>query len=267
MSIIQSITTAISDIKACIDRFYLPFMLGWQDIRQRYRRSSLGPFWITISMGVMIGVMGVVFGQVLNAPMGDYLPFLATGIILWTCFSSCLMEGSSSFIDAAGMIRQLNLPLSLYPVRVIWRNLVIFAHNIVILPVVFLVLGKPLTWNIVWLLPGALLFVLNIFWISLFLGTLCTRYRDMPPIVNSLLQVFFYITPVIWMPNALNPRSANLLVEPNPIYHLVQLIRAPILGDAPTRLNWQVSFAFFVFGILFALWFFGKYKKRIAYWL
>lgn len=264
---ISEVCVAIADLKRSRQKLYLALMLGWQDIRQRYRRSKLGPFWLTISMGVMIGMIGIVFGQVLSTPMQEYLPFLATGIILWTCFSTGVMEGSTAFIDAQGMIRQLDLPLSLYPIRVLWRNVVICAHNVIILPLVFIVVGRGITLDIFWLIPGFVLFLWNMLWVSLLLGTFCTRFRDMPQIVSSLMQVFFYVTPIIWMPNALNPRSANLLVEPNPVYHLLQIVRAPILGQAPTSMNWIVSIGVALLGSLFALWFFGKYKKRIAYWL
>lgn len=263
----NEIEIAVVDLKRSQEKLYLAFMLGWQDIRQRYRRSKLGPFWLTISMGVMIGMIGIVFGQVLSSPMKEYLPFLATGIILWTCFSTSVMEGSNSFIDAQGMIRQLDLPLSLYPIRVLWRNIVICMHNIIILPLVFLVVGKGITWDIFWLIPGFVVFVWNMLWVSLLLGTFCTRFRDMPQIVNSLMQVFFYVTPIIWMPGALSARSANLLVDPNPVYHLLQLVRAPILGSSPTLLNWAVSVVMAILGSCLTLWFFGKYKKRIAYWL
>ena len=264
---INEICVAIADLKRSRQKLYLALMLGWQDIRQRYRRSKLGPFWLTISMGVMIGMIGIVFGQVLSTPMQEYLPFLATGIILWTCFSTGVMEGSTAFIDAQGMIRQLDLPLSLYPIRVLWRNVVICAHNVIILPLVFLVVGRGITWDVLWIIPGFILFLWNMLWVSLLLGTFCTRFRDMPQIVNSLMQVFFYVTPIIWMPNVLGPRSANLLVEPNPVYHLLQIVRLPILGQAPTSMNWIVSIAVAFIGTLVALWFFGKYKKRIAYWL
>lgn len=263
----NDIGIAVADLKRSREKIYLALMLGWQDIKQRYRRSKLGPFWLTISMGVMIGMIGIVFGQVLNSPMKEYLPFLATGIILWTCFSTGVMEGSTSFIDAQGMIRQLDLPLSLYPIRVLWRNIVICGHNIIMLPLVFLIVGKEITWNIFWVIPGFLLFSWNMLWISLLLGTFCTRFRDMPQIVNSLIQVFFYVTPIIWMPGALSARSANLLVEPNPVYHLLQVVRAPILGSSPTVINWLVSVVIALIGSAIALWFFGKYKKRIAYWL
>lgn len=263
----NEIVIAVTDLNRSREKLYLALMLGWQDIRQRYRRSKLGPFWLTISMGVMIGMIGIVFGQVLESPMTEYLPFLATGIILWSCFSTSVMEGSTSFIDAQGMIRQLDLPLSLYPIRVIWRNIVICGHNIIILPLVFLAVGRGLTLDIFWLIPGVIVFCWNMLWVSLLLATFCTRFRDMPQIVNSLIQVFFYVTPIIWMPGALSGRSASLLVDPNPIYHLIQLVRAPILGSSPTVLNWVISIAMAVFGSCIALWFFGKYKKRIAYWL
>lgn len=264
---INEVVIAIKDLTRCCEKLDLALMLGWQDIRQRYRRSTLGPFWLTISMGVMIAIIGIVFGQVLNTPMDEYLPFLATGIILWTYISTAVMESSSAFVEAQGMIRQLDLPLSLYPIRVLWRNIVICGHNILILPLVFLVLGRGITWNIYWVIPGALVFCWNMFWISLLLGTFCTRFRDMPQIVNSVLQVFFYVTPIIWMPNVLNARSASLLVEPNPVYHLLELVRAPLLGTSPTAMNWIVSISMAFLGSLISLWFFGKYKKRIAYWL
>lgn len=261
------VDVAIRDLQRSCEKIYLALMLGWQDIRQRYRRSKLGPFWLTISMGVMIGIIGIVFGQVLSSPMHEYLPFLATGIIIWTCFSTAVMEGSTAFIDAQGMIRQLNLPLSLYPIRVLWRNIVICGHNIIILPIVFLAVGKGISWSIFLLIPGFVVFIWNMMWISLLLGTFCTRFRDMPQIVNSLIQVFFYVTPIIWMPNALSVRSASLLVDPNPVYHIIQIVRLPILGEVPTLLDWTVSIGVAILGSVVALVFFGKYKKRIAYWL
>lgn len=258
---------ALEDLVVSVSRLHLALMLGWQDIKQRYRRSKLGPFWLTISMGIMIGTIGIVFGQVFKTPMHEYLPFLATGIILWTFFSAGIMEGSSAFIEGAGMIRQLNLPLLLYPMRVLWRNLIVLFHNVAILPVLFLLLGKGVNWHIALLVPGFLIFLLNVTWMSLMLALLSTRYRDMPQIINSVLQVMFYITPVIWVPNSLNPRSASLLMEPNPLYHLLQIVRGPILGQIPTFSNWMVSITLAVVGLLTSLIIFGKYRKRIAYWL
>lgn len=261
------LNVALIDFFQAVKKNHLALMLGWQDIKQRYRRSKLGPFWITISMAVMIGMIGIVFGQVLNMPMQEYLPYLATGMILWTFFSTSVTEGSNSFIDSQGMIRQLCIPLSIYPMRVLWRNVIICVHNAIILPFVFVAVGRGVNVEILWLIPGFLIFAINAYWISLFLSVFCTRFRDMPQIISSLLQVFFYVTPVIWMPNALTPRSANMLVDTNPVFHLMQLVRSPLLGSAPSVLNFCVGISMAIFGCFFAFLIFGKYKKRIAYWL
>ena len=264
---IEKILVALIDLMGAISKIHLPLMLGWQDIKQRYRRSKLGPFWLTISMGVMITMIGIIFGQALQVPMNDYLPFVASGIIFWNFISSGINEGSISFINSAGMIRQLALPLTTYPLRVLWRNIVVLAHNIAILPLVLVVVGRAINVNILWIIPGFMLLVINIFWISIFSGICCTRFRDLPPIIGSLLQVFFYLTPIIWMPDSVNGRVSAWIVSTNPVFHLLELVRAPILGYCPSLVSWMVVLCLAIFGLIITLIFFGKYKKRIAYWI
>lgn len=264
---IEKILLALIDLIGAINKIHLPLMLGWQDIKQRYRRSKLGPFWLTISMGIMITMIGIIFGQALKVPMYEYLPFVASGVIFWSFISSGINEGSSSFIHSAGMIRQLALPLSIYPIRVLWRNIVVLAHNFIILPLVLIVVGRTVNLNILWIVPGFLILVINVFWMSVFLGVCCTRFRDLPPIVASLVQVLFYLTPILWMPDAVNSRVSTWIVNTNPAFHLLELVRAPILGNCPSLLSWGVALGFAVIGTFITLIFFGTYKKRIAYWI
>lgn len=261
------ILIALIDIISTSRQVHLALMLGWQDIKQRYRRSKLGPFWLTISMGVMIAMIGLIFGQALSAPLQKYLPFVATGIIFWTFVSTSINESCSAFINSAGMIRQLALPMSLYTVRIIWRNIVILIHNIILLPIVFLIAGNAPSLDILFLIPGITILLINIFGISIVLGICCTRFRDLPPIIMSLTQVFFYITPIIWMPDSLSPRSSALIVDVNPVYHLLELVRAPLLGQVPSLNSWTIGFICGILGTIFALIFLGMYKKRIAYWI
>jgi lipopolysaccharide transport system permease protein len=242
-------------------------MLGWQDVRQRYRRSALGPFWLTISMGVMIGTIGLVFGQIFESSMSEFLPFLAAGMILWAFILSVLTEGCTGFISAEGIIKQLPLPLFVHIMRMIWRNVLILAHNIVILPVVFLVMGKAPSAIALLSIPGFVLVVINVTWAALILAVLCARYRDLPQIVNSVLQVIFYLTPILWMPKLLPQRAGLYLLDLNPFFHLLEIIRGPLLGEAPTATNWIVSIAVAVVGWVAALLLYGRFKSRIAYWL
>jgi ABC-type polysaccharide/polyol phosphate export permease len=263
----SSLKIALCDITAAIKRYSLIGMLGWQDVRQRYRRSALGPFWLTISMGVMIGTIGVVFGQIFNTPEAEFLPFLAIGMILWAFISTSVTEGCVGFISAEGVIKQLPLPLFLHILRMIWRNSIICAHNVIILPIVYLVLSKSVSFVALLSIPGLLLLTINLIWVSLILAIVCARYRDLPQIINSILQVVFYVTPIMWMPGSLPKRTGGYLLDFNPVFHLLEIVRAPLMGQLPTAANWEVSAIIALVGWSIALVIYGSYKKRIAYWL
>jgi ABC-type polysaccharide/polyol phosphate export permease len=263
----RSTASAVLDIVAAIKRIPLVGVLGWQDVRARYRRSALGPFWITLSMGVMIGTIGIVFGQIFNSPMQEFLPFLTIGMIFWTFIASVITEGATGFISAEGIIKQLPIPLFVHIMRMMWRNLLILLHNLVIFPIVLLIVGKPLGWVALLSIPGLLLDLLNLGWIVLILAIVCARYRDLPQMVASVLQVIFYLTPIMWMPSLLPSRAGAYLLDLNPVFHMLEIARAPLLGHLPSTMNWVVAAAMAVLGWGLALLIFGRYKRRIAYWL
>ena len=263
----SSVSIAIADIFAAIERYNLVGMLGWQDVVQRYRRSTLGPFWLTISMGVMIGTIGIVFSQIFKASLDEFLPFLALGIILWNFSLSLITDGCNGFIAAEGIIKQLPIPLFVHILRLAWRNVLILGHNLIIFPLVLVAVGKPLEWVALISVLGFALLLINLVWIALFLSVFCARYRDMPQIVGSVLQVFFYLTPIMWMPAMLPERASVFLLDLNPFYHFLEIVRAPLLGQLPSVLNWSVSLGLGVLGWIVVLAFYGRYKCRIAYWL
>ena len=256
------------DILSAARRADLAGTLGWQDVKQRYRRSKLGPFWLTISMGVLIGTLGLVFGGIFNIPMKEFLPFLAIGFMLWAYISTVINEGCTAFISADALIKQLPLPMFLHVLRVIWRNQIILAHNAVIIPLVFLAFLKPLEWVAFLSIIGLALNTLTLAWIALLAGVVCTRYRDLSQIVTSVLQIAFYVTPIVWMPSQLiGTRRGFIFLDANPLYHMIEIVRAPLLGSMPTMTNWLVSIAMAVFGWIFTLVIYGRYKNRISYWL
>ena len=255
------------DIYAAFKNYELAGVLGWQDIRQRYRRSSLGPFWLTISMAVLIGALGLIFGNLFNVPTHDFLPFLTLGLILWTLISTILNEGCTGFVMAEAMIKQISLPLFIHILRILWRNLIIFAHNMVVYPLILLFFWMPPQLTALWSVAGLVLLMLNLSWMSLLLGIFCSRFRDVPQIISNLLQVFFYVTPIIWMPQLLPKRASIFLLDANPFFHLIQIVRAPLLGIAPSALNWQFSILLALVGWLGTVLFYGRFRSRIAYWL
>lgn len=258
----------LQDIIFGMKHLELAGTLGWQDVKQRYRRSILGPFWLTISMGVLIGTLGLVFGGIFNTSMGEFLPFLAIGYMIWAYISTVINEGCTAFSSADAIIKQLPLPMSLHVLRVVWRNNIIFAHNAVIIPLVFLAFLRPLSWISLLALIGMILNTLVLTWIAMLAGVICTRYRDLPQIIASALQIAFYITPIVWMPSQLmGTRRGFLLLEMNPFHHMIEIVRAPLLGYVPSVFSWLVVIGLAVFGWLFTLLIYGKYRDRISYWL
>lgn len=258
---------AVSDVFMALHRIHLALTFGWLDVKQRYRRSMVGPFWLTISMSVMIGTIGLVFGQIFKSPMNDYLPYLTVGMVLWSLVVSCLTEGCLAFIQAEGIIKQIQVPFFSHVMRVLIRNLIVFLHNIVILPMVFYFVGRSLSWQSMVAVIGLFVLVLNLSWMSLLLGLLSARFRDLPQIINSAIQVIFYLTPIIWLPSLLPERAGFYLLSLNPMYHLFEIVRAPLLGQLPSSLNWMATSLMAVVGWVFTLFVFGRFRNRIAYWL
>ena len=255
---------ALQDVVEGACAFRLWGMLGWQDIRQRYRRSTLGPFWLTISMGALVGGLGVLYAGLFRMDVADYLPFVAAGLIIWGLLSGLITEGCAAFIGAEGIIKQVNLPLSVHVYRVVWRNLIVFAHNVAIYVAAAVIFSIQPGWTGLLVLPGLALLCLNGVWMGLLLGLVSARFRDVPQIVASVVQVAFFLTPIIWKPELLPDRA--FVLDLNPFFHLVELVRAPSLGQAPGLVSWLAAAGITLGGWLVTLLMYRRYRWRIAYW-
>lgn len=253
--------------KLSIHCWNLVLYLGWSDIKLRYRRSVLGPWWLTISMAINIGIIGLIFGKIFNISLDYYLPYVAIGIVLWNFIVSCITEGCLSFISADAIIKQLPIPLKTHILRVFWRNIVILGHSLLILPFIAIFTQSSLNWNLLYLMPGLIIFLINILWAITLLSILCTRYRDLPQITSSILQVFFYVTPIMWMPQLLESKKYVAILEVNPLFHLFQIVRNPLLGESVPQKSWAISISLALVGLIVSQFLYLRYKKRIAFWL
>lgn len=256
---------ALADLGEGIALWRLATTLGWLDIRLRYRGSMLGPFWLTISTGVMVGALGFLYSRLFNMDLAEYLPFLALSQVLWAFLATMVSEACSTFIDMSGLIRSVRMPLFVFAIRVVVRNLLVFAHNVVVIVVVFAVFQIWPGWGALLVVPGVLLWAMNALALTLLLGGLCARFRDVTPIVNSLMQIFFFMTPVIWKPAQLG--DFQIYLPFNPLYDLLEILRAPLLGDPVFLATWIGAFAFS--GILVGItWiFFIRARSRVAFWI
>jgi lipopolysaccharide transport system permease protein len=253
------------DLKESVASWRLWTLLGWLEVRQRYARSRLGPFWLTISMGVMIASIGVVYGTLFGQKMSEYLPFLAVSLVMWGSFSQIVIEGSSAYINSSAYIRQTSTPKLIYMLQVVWRNLVILAHNFLIVILLLAIFGVKSWATLPVFIPALILYMVNALWIAMVAGLLSARFRDLPQIIGAFMQIAFYVTPIIFRPNSLSRFS--FVVEFNPLAYMIDLVREPLVGQVPSALTWAVTGSMAVFGWFLALALTGRYLKRLAYWI
>jgi ABC-type polysaccharide/polyol phosphate export permease len=261
-----AVTDTIS--REFIDGFRFPQiwgMLGWDDIRQRYRRSVLGPFWITLSMGVFIMLLGVIYARLFKMDVATYLPYLSAGFIGWGFISQSTNEACRAFQEGERILKQIKLPYGVYVLRVLWRNVIIFLHTIIIFVPVAIIFNVQPTWYTFLALPGLVLIYINQVWVSLLLAIVCSRYRDITPIVATIVQIMMFVTPIMWVRESLG--ESAWIADINPVHHLLELIRAPLLGYPPAMLSWLVAITTAVVGTGLALALLVRASRRLVFWV
>lgn len=261
----QHFRNALSDILNGFKDSQLWLSMGFRDILMRYRRAILGPFWLTLSMAVLIVSLGLLYGTIFDQPLEDYLPYVAAGFVVWNLISQLINDGAVSFINSGHLLSQLPAPLSIYVYRDVWRNFLIFIHNIWIFIITALIFQLSPGWALLAVLPGLALLLLNGIWLGLLLGLVSARFRDVPQVIASLVQVGFFLTPIIWKPEMLPDRA--LVLELNLFYHLIEIVRAPMLGLIPSASTYLSVFAFTVLGWGVTILFYTVYRWRISYWV
>lgn len=281
---------AFSDLVTGVSQRELWSHLGWQDIKQRYRRSVLGPLWITLSMGITAVGLGLLYSQLFGATIGTFLPYITTGFIVWNFILGCLTEGTDTFISNEGLIKHLPAPLTVYALRTVWRQMLMFAHNLIVYFVIIAIFWSDLTkvnyqtteggqpqpgldLSALLALPGFILIAINAGWVVLLFGIASTRFRDIPQVITSISSLLFFMTPIVWSPDVLYRRfhgessGLELVYELNPFYHFVQVVRAPLIGNVHSPASWLVVAGFAVFGWIGALLVMRKYRSRVSYWV
>ena len=261
---------AVQDLRESLRLWPLVWTLSLFDIRLRYRGSLLGPFWLTLSTAVMIGAIGFVYSRLFHQDVAAYLPFLAISLVLWNFINVITAEGATCFSTSADMIRAQRMAHTVHPARVVVRNLLVLAHNLAVIVVVFLIYPSHLTWSVLSEVPALALWVLDAFAAALLLGMVGARYRDVPPIVASIMQIAFYITPIMWSPAMLVHRGLGLsvaLIDMNPFFGLLQIVRGPLLGLPVDVSAWINALCASAVLVVAAFLLFVRARPRIPYWV
>ncbi len=259
------ITNTWADFVAGARAWRLWTKFGWHDMVARYRRSWIGPLWLVLSATIFIGALSFVYSTLFRMNLTTYVPFVAVGVVIWGFISAVVIESVNTFVEAETYIRQVRVNLFVYVLRVIWRNVLVFAHQFAVVLVVLVFFSKLELRMLPLAALGMLLLFLQAFWVTPLLGLLGTRFRDLQPIITNLLQVFFFVTPVIWFPSLLGTR--RWIADLNPLDSLIAVVREPLLGNVPTAANYAIVLAMTAAGVALTMLFYGRFRARVVYWL
>lgn len=256
----------LSDIKQGITNWNLWGRMGVWEVRRRYRRTVLGPFWATLSMAIFIGSLGFLYAKLWNQNVSEYLPYLTTGFLAWMPISAMVAESGMVLISAEGILKQMRQPYTLFVCAMICRNMVVFCHHLVVYVLVVLVFDVPINWNTPLVLIGLMFLMVNAVWVGLLLGAVCARYRDIQPLIGNFLQILLFVTPIFYAPKMLGRRGI-ILAQGNPFYHFVEIIRTPLLGNEPAMSTYIFVTVFTVVGWIGTLLIYRRIRRRICYWI
>jgi ABC-type polysaccharide/polyol phosphate export permease len=262
----RQVASVCHDIIVLKHDFTLVLWRAWQDLKARYRRSILGPYWLSI--GTFTFVLGYSFlaGILFGRPLQDFLGYIAAGVITWQFIATSMIEGSKIFVSNAQEISSSRVNLLSLPLKLILRGLIGFAHS---LPVVLVVVyfTDNVNYYTLMLVPGLLLIAFTLFPLIIMFGTLAARFRDIEQVVAMVIQFSFYMTPIIWKTGSLGTGNGRWISKLNPFYYELSIVRGPLLGQAVDWQIWAGAFAFMVVSMLVGFLTYARFRQRIPFWI
>ena len=257
--------TARKEFTETLHKFPIIISLSWDEIKVRYIRSILGPFWIVLTTGISTVGLGYIWSILVHQDKATFIPALCVGLVIWQFLSNCVIDAADCFVTNRALLLNTLNPILIYPFCTIGKNLIIFAHNCVTILFIFLIYPPEVNASTLMLIPGLLLVLGNLLWIVFVLSILGTRYRDLPPAITSFMTIFFFLSPVMYKPAQLGLKAKLLWV--NPFTYMISLIRDPLTGSASPWFAYVVAIVALILGWGLLILMLNRYRYRVLYWI
>ena len=232
----------------------LLYFLVWRDVKVRYKQTALGVIWVVLQPLLSTLVFTVIFGILLHVPSNDlpYPVFAYAGLLPWQYFSSSLTRTSTNLVDSANLITKVYFPRLTIPLSGVLSGLVDFGVGLVMMFVLMLIFRIPLTASTLLLPLFLLLAMVTALGFGLWLSALNVRFRDIKQLMPFIVQLWMYMTPVIW-PVTIIPERFRPLLALNPMTGVVSGFRWALLGDASAVTGLQAPAVLFALSVLIAV--------------
>jgi homopolymeric O-antigen transport system permease protein len=260
-----NLAEAIQDILQGMKLWRTWFRLAMDDLRIRYDRTRLGPIWLSLGVTIYIAGLGVIWGTLFKIDLREFFPYMAVGLIIWHFVTAAVNEGVNAFVGANGIIAAIPLPLTLHINRQVLRVFITLLHTLPVAIAVTVFAGVNFNGLQFLAIPALLILGLNCWWVTLLLGIVGARYRDVGQMITTVMPFVFFFTPILWKPKMLG--GLSFLSVLNPFTHFIEIVRQPLLGQLPSMTSIAVTGAFTVLGIAAAVLVFARTRHRIAFWL
>ncbi|GJL92995.1 ABC transporter permease [Hyphococcus sp.] len=255
---------ALEDLKTGWSRRQLWTDMAVRGFNGRYRGAGFGAFWLTLTTAMTAAGLGVLYGYLFGRPLAEHLPYVTCAIISWGLITGLANGGCQVFVGNSHTFKEFPLPASLFAYRLVLTEFITTAYKALVLLAVVVIFSVPLNPAALFALIGLALIIWTGFWSSLFLGVINARYRDFGQLVSAFFTFAFFLTPIFWLPERLGKYA--YLVNLNPFYHLIEVIRGPILGHPDLWLHFAVAGAFALVTPILGLLVYGRLSNRLPYW-
>lgn len=239
--------------------------LAWNIIKMQYRRTVIGPFWITLQQTIFIIVLGYIFAGIQKEKFSPFFLYFATGYTIWLLISSFVTTAGNTFMGINGLPNMTQVALSNHIYLQFASQMMLFAHKVVPLIVILSLSHNIIAVNIPLLICGFCLLLVFGFWISALLGCLSLRFQDLKPAIASAMQVMFFLTPIMFEQSRIPGGEA--LSNFNPFFHIIVVVRGNIINENVTSINYIAAIVINIIGICFTLWVLRWSRPKLAFWV
>jgi ABC-type polysaccharide/polyol phosphate export permease len=257
---------AAGDVAEALRRWRLWCYLATESVKNQYRRTTIGPWWLTLQTLAFVLGLAVLFGAIFHQRQHDFLPYVACGFIAFTLLSGTTRAAAQVFVDASASIVSNRQPLSALVLQAVAIEGLIFLHNLVIVAGLAVFGFLVINLQSLLVLPAIALIVVNGVGLGLWLGPTVARFRDVGPLVTSILQMMMFFTPVFWRVDDLTDRARHALLIANPFAYLLDAFRGPLLGDASIG-SFAGATAVTLINVAVGVVVFTRTRSRIPYWV
>ena len=255
------------DLKEAIVRYRLAIELAKTELLKSYTRTLLGPIWETISLGILMFLMAFIWSKLIKTE-GNYVIYLVTGMIVFRYISQILNASTWMFIERADIVKCFNIPYSSYALAKVIYSVFIFFHHLPLI-IIFSIFydNNFLNKNLLYLIYSIPIILITSYSVSILVGMLTARFRDVMSLINTITSVMIFFTPILWSPDQLDSRTQLFVVDPNFFYHFIEIFRQPFLGNAPSTFSIYYTLIFAISIFIVASLMIRKFQYRLKYWI